>query len=244
MNPSTGNYTVGKGRILFAQKTGTSTYDDYRPLGNATEFTATVETETLEHYSSMAGLKSLDKKMVLSVTPSFSFSLDEVSWENMELWGLGDSAETTQAAAEDQTASLTVIPGRVYDLGKRKVSGVAITGKTEGTDFVVYTDAGYIYFPETGACTGATTVTFDCAAVDYRTVRVWKNTEIEGKLKFIGDNPAGADPFILDFPKVSLAPEGDMAFIGEDWMAMTFAGSILKDDSNTTSPYGTVILPA
>jgi len=65
-------------------------------------------------------------------------------------------------------------------------------------------------------------------------------TDKEYALKFVSDNPLGPNQ-TWEFWKVSLAPNGPLQLIGEEYMTMSFAGEGLSDVANhSTSPYFTV----
>lgn len=60
---------------------------------------------------------------------------------------------------------------------------------------------------------------------------------LEGTLRFVGDNPVGPSPELVIW-RVALAPDGDTAFIGDDWSVLSFTGEILRDyDNHPNSPY-------
>jgi hypothetical protein len=62
----------------------------------------------------------------------------------------------------------------------------------------------------------------------------------EYSLKFVSDNPLGRNNTWL-FHKVTLAPNGALQLIGEEWMNMSFAGEGLADTANNpSSPFFTV----
>lgn len=85
-------------------------------------------------------------------------------------------------------------------------------------------------------------VTFGYLAADYTEVQAFANTQIEGKMRFVSDNPAGGNQE-LEIWRVSLAPSGDTAMIGEDWSTLGFTGEILKDETgHPSSPYMNFIL--
>jgi hypothetical protein len=71
-------------------------------------------------------------------------------------------------------------------------------------------------------------------------VSALQGTDKEYSLKFVSDNPLGPNQTWV-FHKVSLAPNGPLQLIGEEWMTMSFAGEGLADVANNpTSPYFTV----
>jgi len=85
-------------------------------------------------------------------------------------------------------------------------------------------------------------VTFGYAATTYTEVRAFKETQVEGFLRFVSDNPAGSQQE-LKIWRASLTPSGDTAMIGEDWSTLSFEGEILKDETgHPDSPYFDIIM--
>ena len=71
----------------------------------------------------------------------------------------------------------------------------------------------------------------------YEKVNGLNETYIEGRLQFISDNPVGNN-YKLDIWRASVSPNGDIAFIGEDWATLPITAEILKDeDSHPNEPY-------
>jgi len=113
-----------------------------------------------------------------------------------------------------------------------------------GTDYVIETllkdnSIGRVKFLSGGTVTDAEVVhiTYGYGAVVYYEIQAFKNTQVEGRLRFVSDNPAGDDQE-LEIWNVSLAPAGDTAMIGDDWSTLGFTGEILKDATNhPNSPY-------
>lgn len=92
---SINNYTIGKGIARF-KKTGAGTYRD---MGNAPEFEFTPELETLEHFSSRAGVRTKDKEVVITKSGTLRIVLDEFDKDNIAL-ALLDDAYTGTGAIE------------------------------------------------------------------------------------------------------------------------------------------------
>ena len=85
-------------------------------------------------------------------------------------------------------------------------------------------------------------VTYQYSASTYSVIKAIANTQIEGKLRFVSDNPAGTQQELVIW-RCSLTPDGDTAMISDDWSTLSFAGEILKDDVNhPDSPYMNMIM--
>jgi hypothetical protein len=83
--PNTGNLLIGKG-ILSFKKTGAA---DYVDLGNCTDITLTPDMETLEHFSSRAGVRSKDLTVILEKKASVTFTMEEFTAHNIGMMLLG-----------------------------------------------------------------------------------------------------------------------------------------------------------
>lgn len=257
MGVSPDNYTLGKGIVSFNKKVG-SNFMGELDLGNCPEFSFNVSIEKLEHYSSRGGLRAKDKEVISQVSPGVTFTLDEISEENLALLTLADIEVVVQAAA-------TVIdeePGAAYAgtmlaLANRNIdaAGVSVeladgvTILTEGVDYEVNTilkddKIGRIRFLDTysGPVGDLVKVSYTAPETTYTMLKALAQTTIEGFMRFVSDNPVGNQQE-LQIWRVSLTPSGDTAMIGDDWSTLTFAGEILKDEENNPdSPYFNIIM--
>lgn len=103
-------------------------------------------------------------------------------------------------------------------------TAVTVSGKAEGTDFMVDLAAGLIMFL-TGS--GNATPVVTAVANAGRTITKGGTlTSLKGDLYFVGDPPQGRIIDIQGF--CSLTPNGDFALIGEDWMQVQFNVEFLE----------------
>ncbi len=169
---NTDDYNVGRGKVYFAPLDANGIPQGYRFLGNAPEFSISMETETLEHQSSTGGLKVTDKEVVISQKVNLSVSLDEVNFDNMALFFSGSGTtfdNSTAAAATPVTGSDNLVVDeqgrwfdlyasngavttgssgqRIYDIGAVTVTGGAsgTTPAVEGTDYEIDLKMGRIF---------------------------------------------------------------------------------------------------
>lgn len=268
MSPSTDNYTLGKGIVFFDRKDNTTgLYTGERDLGNAPAFSFNIAIEKLEHYSSRGGLKAKDKEIISQITPGISFTLDEVNAQNLALLTLADIEEVTQTGATIDDEVHKAHLGMRVALAERGISAVEVAD--DATPTITYvagpaTNPLANYYIDTtlkddvigrilvhedqSGCAEAIVedqdlyITYTSAAVDYMQVKAFAQTQVEGFLRFVSDNPAGGDQE-LQIWRVSLTPSGDTAMIGDDWSTLGFTGEILKDEvGHASSPYMNIIL--
>jgi hypothetical protein len=257
-SPSTDNYTLGKGIVYFNRKDNdTGLYTGERDLGNAPAFSFNIALEKLEHFSSRGGLKAKDKEIISQITPGISFTLDEVNAENLALLTLADVETVSQTGASVTDEAHKGYKGKRIELAFRDISSVTITNASDsdtplvsGQDFSVVAamkdDAiGRVYILPT-----ATNVTdgdnleisYTYGTITYTRVKAFAQTQVEGFLRFVSDNPAGTQQE-LQIWRVSLTPAGDTAMIGDDWSTLGFTGEVLKDEAgHSDSPYMDIIL--
>lgn len=144
-SPNPDNYTLGRGIIYFSQDDGSGGFTGELDLGNAPDFSTSVDVERLEHFSSRSGLRSKDKNIVAEITPRLSFTLDEINVENMQLLFMANAAAVTQVLTavsggpeSHAITALEQVKNRVYDVGgDRKIGYLNLPiGTVTGGPFV------------------------------------------------------------------------------------------------------------
>jgi hypothetical protein len=134
-SPSTLNYFIGKGTLVFTPTGGVE-----RDLGNCPTFKVTPEFEKLEHFSSRGGIKELDDEVLVSKSGVVEFTLDEITIENLALALFGDETSTDDGfeifAASAKTGEL-VLTG-TNDKGNQMEVTIAKVSfnPEEGVDFI------------------------------------------------------------------------------------------------------------
>ena len=90
LSPNVENLQVGKGIVSF-KKEGDA---DYRDLGNVNSIILTPEVETLEHYTSRAGIKKRDRLVTLQQKATVKMVMEEITANNlaMMVYGTVDEA--------------------------------------------------------------------------------------------------------------------------------------------------------
>lgn len=265
ISPNTDNYTLGKGVVYFNRQTvATGLYTGERDLGNAPAFSFNITLEKLEHFSSRGGLKAKDKDIISQITPGCAFTLDEINKENLALLTLADLHDVVQTAGTVVDESVTAFLGKRTKLLNRMVSAVVVTNDTGTVTYALGAEGvgnyqimptlkdekiGRVYFnkDQTGAVAAITEgqvvlIDYSMAAYTYTEVRAFKQTQVEGMLRFVSDNPAGTQQE-LEIWRCSLSPTGETALIGDDWSTLGFTGEILKDEiGHPESPYMNIIM--
>lgn len=245
MASDTKNYVLGRGKLFFDPfASGTKTPTGERYLGNTTEFNLTIESDTLDHYSSDAGVRTKDDSVILELKRTGSLTTDNISEENVGLFVLGDISDYAQdgtpVTGEAIGEAGIPLPDRYYQLGQtsvnpqgvRDVSAVTVTIDPNGTattavldtDYTLDAELGRIYIIDGGAIDGQTEVSVDYTPATNTRKRVTTNTaaEVEGALRFVSYNAKGKQKDVY-MPYVTLTPNGDFALKGDDWQNMGFS---------------------
>lgn len=250
------NYVVGRGRLFFNSfLAGTKTLSGgARYLGNSPELSLSQDEEKLDHYNSDSGIKVKDASVSLQNDQSGSFSLDDISAENLALWfrGAVESNAVAGGAVVDE-AHNDVARGTYRQLGltaanpigARNVSAVAINNVTQAnavvamaTNYEIDAVTGRILILEDAPdiAEGDDLVIDYTAAAGTEELVISAGTVIEGRLEFFADNAAGENRDYI-WPYVQISPDGDFSLKGDDWQTMEFSLEVLKLNDSTERQY-------
>lgn len=240
------NYTLGRGEIHFAQfKPNTQIPRGERYFGNTPELNFSAEQENLDHYSSDRGIRIKDQSVILQLDYAGSIITDNINFENMAMFFLGEASTLTVAARTVTGEAHTGVElGLTYQLGTsdtnpagvRKVTSVVVK-PTTGTayvldeDYTVDLELGRVEILRGGAIPNQSNIVIDYAVEAHSLdLMVSKSKTIEGAMRFIAYNPAGMQ---IDYfmPWVKITPNGDFALKGDEWQQLPFTLEILKKGS-------------
>lgn len=240
------NYTLGRGKVYFARYAdGTQTPDGFRYIGNTPEFSLTIESEELDHYSSDEGIREKDDSVPLEVNRTGSLITDNISPENVALFFFGENSTLTQAVVASGTETLTGIKaGHSYVLGYSASNptgyrGIDETGFSvevnggsalvDGTDYTMDFDSGLITFLD-GSLLAVDDADIDvtfAVAGSSRDRVISGSTPVEGAMMYVTANPKGSDSTFF-MPYVKITPNGDYALKGDEWQQIPMSLEILK----------------
>lgn len=239
------NLTVPRGKIMFAPfRPGTQVPGEMRFFGNCPEFTFSREGETLDHYSSMSGVKNLDASIPMGGEMTSTVVCDDISPENMQAWFMGENTVVTRTAQTSVTYQIQEVKkGGFYQIGRTEQNLTGVQGLTSVTvsgpdaleefaDYEVDLTSGLLHIlPEGTVTEGATvTVTYSSAAGTHRRITSG-DRGLQGEVRFISDNPYGPNRIVI-IPRVQVSPQGDLSFMTDpespSWMQMSFAFRAMK----------------
>lgn len=195
-------------------------------LGNATLLVTNVSTKTTERLSRRKGTKGLPLDSATSIdTVGGKLTIDTLNRTTYALATMGADSDFIQASGTDQQVTLKLYERGYMELGKYKVSNVRVTGAVEGTDFEVLPDSGQIkLLPGGGLDDGQEyQVTFNCAYIDGYQIDAGTVAVSYVQLRLDGVNEFGNKPFVLDIPKATLSPDGDLNWISDEVVKAGFS---------------------
>lgn len=182
-SPDIRNYFIGKGQVWF-KKDGESTY---RHLGNVPEFEFTPEIETLEHFSSMEGVRSRDRTVTLSKSGTLRILAEEWTAKNLAIAVLGEVTPQTDGTEVIEIFSETAISGAIRLIGTNDV-GSRFTWDLNKVDFI----PGSSVSPISDEW-GQLELTGECAAVNGSFGTITK-TQNEGNAEDESEAEVASDP--------------------------------------------------
>ena len=237
--PSTENYMLGRGVLYFAQFDANGNKLGELDLGSCSAFSLTLDTTKLEHYNPRAGLRVKDKEVITGLNATGSFTMEEYSKENLMLALYGSTAKLSQTSDSITDEAVTAYVDRWVKLANRVISDVVVTdsgGTTtyvEGTDYKIDATTGRLFILSNGSITDEQEILVDYSVgtVSYDTVRAFTQSKVEGFLRFIGDNQSGPN-YEAEIWKCSIAPNGEINFLSEEWGSIPMTLNIEKDETN------------
>ena len=244
------NYTLGRGKVHFARfLPNTLTPDGFFYIGNTPEFSLTIESQTLDHYSSDEGIREKDDSVPLEVNRSGSMTTDNIDPKNVALFFFGDDSTVTQAVVAAAPEVITSIKaGHSYKLGSTpsnpagafgiNPTGLALetvvgaTALVVDVDYTIDLDAGIVSFVAGSAvAVDGVDIEVTYAIRASSRSRVISGSEpVEGAMMYVTRNPKGAD-VVFYMPYVKITPNGDYALKGDEWQTIPLSLEILKPSS-------------
>lgn len=246
------NVKLGKGSLFLAKYTD----DVLGPLefvGNASAISSSADVTRSTLYSSTQRSAPKIAEHVTRVGFTLSATLNEYTLRNLEYWLLGERATATQAALSNESQvfdAAVVAKGAYLKINARNITVDSVTQDgtnvlTETTDYIVYGEAGLIQLvaDSPNIVDGVEiTVQYDQEANTIDQVRISKEAGPTCYLLYKADDAnaegVGANDE-LEVWRVSVAPEGELQFISEEYGNFQLTMSVVDDSANhPTSPFG------
>ena len=235
------NLTIPRGKVYFAPfLAGTLMPGPFDHFGNCPEFSLTPTTETVDHFSSMRGVRTLDASISLSDDLTGTLTCDDIKPQNVLNFFMGTSQQVAVTSQTGQTYAINdVVKGRTYQIGRTeqnligaiRISNVVVrSGATPLVEFVDYVVDGAsgmieILMGSTLSNGANITVTYNTSAHTFTRINSG-NKHVEGEMKFVSDNPYGPNRLIT-LPRVRVTPNGDLSLLADaqspSWMTIPFS---------------------
>lgn len=234
--PDAKNYTLGKGKMLLKLLGETA----FRDLGNLADFKINVESNKIEHFSSRSGLKVKDADIVDQQKATISFTAEELTPENLQLFLMSSAPSPIAQSSSSVTDQVVAAAHNKWvALGKNKLSSVVVTNSAAdttyvlGTDYVMDLEEGLFMALSTGSITDAQSLKIDYAhAAETRNrISAATKTSIEGDIIFVGDPPRGRKWTVKGYGVIY--PAGELPLIGDEIVKAQFNGEFLKNSAYT-----------
>lgn len=191
-------YTLGRGKLFFARfLENTQNPGGERYIGNTPEWSATIESENLDHFSSDEGVREKDESVPLQTNRTGSFTTDNIEADNIAWFFFGETSAFAVAAATVAAEPLNVAAGFYYQLGMTPTNPVGAKELDVHTAAVGGTPAINIVVKDTGGAP----VEFDEGTdytVDMKRARIYivPGGAIDVAAKLL---PAGVLPITVDY---------------------------------------------
>lgn len=240
------NYTLGRGKVSFSRfKPGTRTPIGFKYIGNTPEFSLTIESENLDHFSSDEGIREKDDSVPLEVTRTGSLTTDSIRPDNIAYFFFGTKDIVTQLAVAAADEEFTdVEPGTQLKLGVTNtnpagyfgIDGATLTVKKGatalvlGTDYTVNSKLGTVTLVEGGSVVKGDDLTINYAVLASTRDRVMSgSTPVEGAMLYEALNPKGKN-YHYYLPYVKVTPNGDYNLKGDEWQTLPLSIEVLKPE--------------
>ncbi len=138
-SPNINNYFIGKGVLEF-QRDGDA---EYRDMGNATTVEFTPDLETLDHFSSRAGVKTKDRTVVISKSGTLHIVLEEWTPANMAIALLGEQGVDGNGNIAIDIFATNAVSGKLRFRGTNEV-GPKYQVELNRVDFIPSAALGFL----------------------------------------------------------------------------------------------------
>lgn len=253
------SYQLGRGIVYIAPLDASGYPQQFEDLGNVPELSANVESEKLDHYSSRAGLRKIDKSVVTQITAGLSFALEDINFNNLAKFFSGETAVYTNPAIAGVTDQqfvndgelavngwyeLRTATGPAFGISSTNAIVVESTNATPvalvlDTDYTLNATEGMIFLNDTTTTQSIITagdglqftLTADATATEVDQVTVLSETEINAALKFVLNDADTGELVIYNFHSVTISADGDYSLISEEFAQLPMTASVEESDA-------------
>ncbi len=232
-------YLSGQGALLLAPRDPTTGLisDGYRPVGNVSALSITIETTEFEHTESCSGSRGIDLTIVQEINVSLAVTMESIVRANLALALFGSSSEIAAGSVVDEIIAVESLD-LWYPLANIQASSIVVTGPAgtpvfvEGTDFLCNNAAGSIFPLSTGSIPAMANLEVDYSfAVQDDVQAITSSTGAQRNARFEGLNTAEDPntPVVVEFFKAQVQPLAELALINEEISQMEVEFNVLSD---------------
>lgn len=166
------------------------------------------------------------------------FTTDNMAPDIISMAMQGTPANYTQTLASGATANITAAHDLWVPIGANQLTAAAVTGKTEGTDFMVDKVAGLFMALSTGSINDGdpVTVIYDCPAREGKEIVAGTIATLNVQLIYNGINLYNNHAIELDVYHANITASGALNFVSNTPLSVTFKGTC-SIPTGKTGPY-------
>jgi len=184
------------------------------------------------------------ESVALQQPADFTVDFAEVNKDTMKTALLGTSSVATQAAGNVSNEAIVAKLGVWVPLSKFAVSAVVVTNEagdvtySEGEDYIVNEDLGWVKALEGGAIADAATLhcDFNHAAKTADDIEGATQADVRVKFKFDGKNQVDGLPMQVDVYEAVIAADAAFDFLADEFNTVSLPGR-MKTPSGFTHPF-------
>ena len=185
----------------------------------------------VESYGQALGAISIPKPAEIQ------FKTDSLPTAYLSMALLGVPAAYGQTAATSAAGTFTALQEKWVALPRCELTEFTITGKTVGVDYEVHLAAGLVKVLSTGTIADKSTVNFTHSAPARSGQKIVAGTQSLIQLSLRGDgiNADTGKRCGLLIHKANVSPSGALSFISNDYISVTFKGTLIKPEDQAGS---------
>lgn len=206
-----------------------------------TALTITASNEVKERKSNLVGQSGKVRGSFARTNPTnLKISANATNSDLYALFLLGTTAALSVVGGTASSESVASMEhDKWYKLAHDNVSAVTVATKVLGVDFEVDGKLGLIRNLSTGtiADNATNSVNYTYSGITGTTIRVGTESKVDVKLIGRLVNAETGASAILEVPKVTLSPDGEISLIGDDYQSFGLTGSCILLDGQTADLY-------
>ncbi|TYB11823.1 hypothetical protein [Aggregatibacter actinomycetemcomitans] len=224
-------YSYGQGKVFLAERLPNGEPKNLRWVGDVSEASISLTTESFEHKESYSGQRLEVRKINTGKSGELTLKFHQLSGDNLALLLLGEHTTIAAGNVTGEALPAEIKAGERVTLAHVKVSNVEISNMVENTDYVVDKNFGAIEFLKDKS---GNTETVKYSYGEVQNVAMLTSNPKDLFLRYEGVNLAEENQWILvELYKINFNPTDALALINNDNAldALDAKAKILADTS-------------